>query len=153
VFAPQCVAARLVAFEQPRDRRMIDGLAAVVVEQVLLADIGDIAALGILGEQVVKGLVLARAQILGDRFIPVVAVGEDRIDVEDHAAEIEHPVTHDIADREARVRYRRRALAARAAIVRGGEFALHIETECRDGVWGWQAPAWQALWVGLSDAA
>ena len=66
--------------------------------QVLLADVGDVAALGILGEQVVERLVLGRAHLLGDRLIPFLAVGEDRVDVEDHAAEIEQAVAHDLAD-------------------------------------------------------
>ena len=53
----------------------------------------------------VERLVLARADRLGDRLVPFLAVGEDRIDVEDHAAEIEHPVAHDVADREAGKRH------------------------------------------------
>ena len=69
--------------------------------EILLADVGDVALLGILGEQMVEGLVLGRADRLGDRLIPFVAVGEVRIDVEDHAAKIEQPMAHDFADAEA----------------------------------------------------
>ena len=49
----------------------------------------------------VEWLVLGRAQILGDRFIPFVTVGEFGVDVEDHAAEIEQAVAHHLADSEA----------------------------------------------------
>src|SRR3546814_2016984 len=36
------------------------------------------------------------------------SIGEDGVDVENDAAEIEHAVTHDIADRDIRVRDRRK---------------------------------------------
>ena len=52
---------------------MVDRLAAVVGQQILLADIGDVGAFLILGEQVIEGLVLGRAQLLGDRLIPFLA--------------------------------------------------------------------------------
>ena len=81
---------------------MIDRLVALVRHQVLLADIGDVSALGILGQQVIEGLVLGRTQRFGNRLIPFVAVGEDRIDVEDHSTKIEEPVADDFADCEAR---------------------------------------------------
>ena len=84
------------------------GPAGFVAEQVLLADIGDVARFRILGEQVVIGLVLGRTQVLRYRLVPFLAVGEDRIDVEDHAAEIEQPVAYDLANREAGGRDRRR---------------------------------------------
>ena len=37
-------------------------------------------------------------------FVPFVAVGEDRVDVEDDAAEIEHAVAHHVTDGETRLR-------------------------------------------------
>ena len=49
----------------------------------------------------VEGLVLGRAHRLGDRLIPFVAVGEFGVDVEDHAAEIEQAMAHDLANAEA----------------------------------------------------
>ena len=82
---------------------MVDRLVGIVGDQILLADIGDVARFHILGEQMVERLVLARPDILRDRLIPFRAVGEDRIDIEDHAAKIEYAVAHDIADREARM--------------------------------------------------
>ena len=80
---------------------MIDRLLALVLDQVLLADVGDVALLGILREQMVEGLVLRRTDRLGDGLIPFIAVREDRVDVEDHPAEIEQAVAHDVADAEA----------------------------------------------------
>ena len=43
VLGPQLVAAALEAAEQAGDRRMVDRLVAVVANQVLLADVGDVA--------------------------------------------------------------------------------------------------------------
>ena len=57
---PQIVPPIDQPAEQTVDRRMIDRLVAVVVEQILLADIGDVARLGILGEQMIERLILAR---------------------------------------------------------------------------------------------
>jgi len=39
---------------------MVDGLVAIVGDQVLLADVGNVAALRIFREQVVEGLLLGR---------------------------------------------------------------------------------------------
>jgi hypothetical protein len=47
---------------------------------------------------VVEGLVLGRTDLFGDRLPPFLRVGEDRVDVEDHAAEREDAVAHDLAD-------------------------------------------------------
>ena len=70
-------------------------------QQILLADIGYIAAVRIFGEQVIEGLVLMRAHSLWNGFVPFFAIGKDRIDIEHHAAEIEHAVAHNVADRKA----------------------------------------------------
>ncbi len=53
----------------------------------------------------IEGLVLGRPQPLGDRFIPFLAVGEFRIDVEDDAAKVEQAVPNDLADGEAGERH------------------------------------------------
>src|SRR5205823_7919675 len=73
---------------------------SLVGKQVLLTDIGDVGAFGILREEVVERLVLGRAQRLGDGVVPFVAVGEFGVDVEHDAAEVEQPVTNDFADGE-----------------------------------------------------
>ena len=97
---PQLVAAAVEPFEHVGNRRMVDRLVAVVADQILLADVSDVGGFGILGEQVVKGLVLARAQAFRNGLISFLAVGELGIDVEDHATEIEDPVANHIADGE-----------------------------------------------------
>jgi hypothetical protein len=89
-----------VVVEHRRDGRMVDRLVAVVGNEVLLADVGDVAALRILGEEVVEGLVLGRPESLGDGLIPFLAIGEERVDVEDHSTEIEQTVAHDLAEGE-----------------------------------------------------
>src|SRR4051812_14702036 len=101
VLRAEAVTAGCIVFEQAADGGMLDRLVALVVEQILLADIGDIAAVAIVGEQMVERLVLVRPDLLRDRVIPFVGVGEDRIDVEDHAANVEHAVADHVADGEA----------------------------------------------------
>src|SRR3546814_16396551 len=56
----------------------------------------------------VERLVPVRTKILGDRLVPFLAIGEDRIDIEDHAAEIEQAVPNNLADSEIGMRDRRR---------------------------------------------
>ena len=73
VLGLELVAALGEAVEHAADRRMVDRLALVVGDEVLLADISDVARLAVLGEQMVEGLVLVRADRLGDRLIPFVA--------------------------------------------------------------------------------
>ena len=65
VLGPQPVTAALETLEHARDRWVIDGLVALVTQQVLLTDICDVRGLRIFGEQVVEGLVLRRTQVLG----------------------------------------------------------------------------------------
>ena len=107
VFAAQIVAAISIASEQPGDGGMINWLFAFVEHQILLADIGDIAAFHILGEQVVKGLVLGRPDVERDSVVPFIAIGKDRIDIENHAAKIEQAVPNDIANCKIRMGDRR----------------------------------------------
>ena len=76
------------SFEHRPDPRVVDRLIAFVRDQILLADIGDVARIRILGEEVVEGLLLGRPHRFGDRLIPFLAIGELRIDIENdqHAA-------------------------------------------------------------------
>ena len=97
---PQPVLA-VLAVEHAGDRWVLDGLVAIVRKQVLLTDISDVAALRILGEQMVERLVLGGPQRLGNGLVPLVAVGEDRVDVEDHAAKVEQAMPDDFANGEA----------------------------------------------------
>src|SRR3954451_20319147 len=72
---PQAIPP-VLAIEHRADRRMVDRLIAVVGQKVLLADVSDVAALGILGEEMVERLVLRRAHRLRDRLVPFLAVGK-----------------------------------------------------------------------------
>jgi hypothetical protein len=83
---------------------MVDGLLAVINHQILLADIGNVIAVRILGEQMVKWLILRRPDIFGNRFVPFLAVRKDGVDVENYAAKFEMAVTHNVANVEARMR-------------------------------------------------
>ena len=65
---------------------MTDGVPGLVLKQVLLRDIGDVFGLGVLREQVIERLILARPDFRGDGFVPLLAVVELRIDVEDDAS-------------------------------------------------------------------
>ena len=87
--------------EQLIDAGMIDRTADAVTHQILLADIGDISRIVVLGEKMVKRLVACRSDFGRDRLIPFLAIGEDRIDIEDDAAKIEHAVADDISYAEA----------------------------------------------------
>src|SRR5688572_9384874 len=119
-FGPQPVATVGEPLEHAGYGGMTDRLAERVGQQILLADIGDVPRFRILGEQVVERLVLRRPDVLGDRLVPFLAVGEDRVDVEDHAAKVEQPVTHDLADREAGMGHgRRRGGSGRFDLVAG----------------------------------
>ena len=77
---------------RPRDR---------IRHQVLLTDIGDVIAVIAFCEEMVEGLVAIGANVFGNGFVPFVAIGKHRIDIEDHAAKIEHAVFNHIADGEA----------------------------------------------------
>lgn len=97
--ASQRITAVLEAVEQAGDRRVFDRLVTVVGQQILLAYIGDVAGFRVFREQMVKWLVPARAYGLGNRFVPFLGIGEDRIDVKNDAAKIENTVAHDVTDR------------------------------------------------------
>ena len=63
--APQPVLAVLEVLEELVDRRVIDRPGFGVAEQVLLADVGDVARIRVLSEQVVERLVAVRADLGG----------------------------------------------------------------------------------------
>ena len=58
VARPQGVFPILIPAEQTCDSGMLNRLVAIIDYQVLLAHIGNIAALAILGEQVLERLIL-----------------------------------------------------------------------------------------------
>ena len=94
------VAAVLVLAEQLVDLRVAQRLPGLVGQEVLLRHVGDVLGVGVLGEQVIVGLVLVGADLLGDRQPPLLGVVELRIDVEHDAAERVEPVAHDLPHRE-----------------------------------------------------
>jgi hypothetical protein len=61
---------------------MAHGLAGRIGQQVLFGNIGDVFGLRVLREQMVERLVLARANLRGDRLVPFLGIVEFRIDVE-----------------------------------------------------------------------
>src|ERR1700704_283187 len=94
----RAVAARFVLHENLRDLRVPDRLARIVRQQILLGDVGNVFRFRILGEQMIKRLILVRPILLGDRQPPFLGIVEFRIDIEDHAPERKDPVTDDLSD-------------------------------------------------------
>ena len=80
--------------------RVLHRFAGKVRQQVLLRDIGNVVAGLVLGEEMVERLILAGPQFLRDRKPPLLGVGENRIDVEDHPPERVDAMLDDLADRE-----------------------------------------------------
>ena len=78
------IAAVIHVAEHDAHIRMPDRPARAVFNQILLRDIGCVVALGILGQQVVEGLIPLGAHVFGDRLIPFLGVAELRIDIEDN---------------------------------------------------------------------
>lgn len=99
--AAQAISAFGKILEQLGNTGMVHRAAFAIRHQILLADIGDVGRILVFREQVIEGLIPQGADILGNRFVPFLAIGEDRVDIENHAAKIELLVFHHIADREA----------------------------------------------------
>lgn len=72
----------------------------IVGDQVLFGHIGDVMGPVVFREEVVEGLVLARAHFLRDRVIPFIGVRKLRIDVENHAPERKQLMAHHLSDLE-----------------------------------------------------
>jgi len=52
----------------------------------------------ILGEEMIIGLVFFRTDLFGDRFVPFIGIGKNRVDIEDDAPEVEQPVLDDLTN-------------------------------------------------------
>src|SRR5712671_104621 len=65
------VAAFVVADENLCDLRVSQRLAGIVGQQVLLGYIGDVFGFGVLGEQMVIGLILVGTHLGGNRLVPL----------------------------------------------------------------------------------
>ena len=100
----QRVTLTIETVEQSRDGRMVHGSVLFVPKQILLADIGNIAAFCIFSEQVVKWLISRWPNFFGDRFIPFFAVRKDGINIKNNAAKIKDPMPNDLSYAEACMR-------------------------------------------------
>jgi hypothetical protein len=109
--------------EYPGNCRMFDRPILFVGHQILLTDISNIAVVRIFREQMIERLILARSNLGWNRIVPFLAIGKDRIDIEDHTAKFKHSVAHHIADAKTRARNRRRSNRARA--VQSVEYMRH----------------------------
>src|SRR4051812_30789280 len=76
--------------------------AGVIGAKILLGHVGDVGGAVVLRQQVIVGLILARANLLRDRVPPLVAVVERGIDLVDDAAKWIVAMLHDLADTELR---------------------------------------------------
>ncbi|MCY1310769.1 hypothetical protein D9M70_609950 [compost metagenome] len=92
--------ADAVLVEQGIDLGVAHRPVAVVELQVLLGNVGDILAVVVFGEQMVEGLILARADLLRNGVPPFFGVGVFRIDVENDASERENPMANHLSDLE-----------------------------------------------------
>ncbi len=54
----------------------------------------------ILCEEMIIGLVFRRAHVFGYGLVPLIGIGEDRIDIKDHAAKIKQAMLDDLANLE-----------------------------------------------------
>jgi len=97
---PQAILTFIERFEQQRRLRVSDRLAGLVREEVLLRDVGHVAALIILGKEVVERLILMGPNVLWDRKPVVLSVREHWIDIIYHTPERIHPMADDLADCE-----------------------------------------------------
>ena len=94
----RAIAAFAVFDEDFRDLRMPHRITAIVRQQVLFRDIGDVFGFVVLGEQMIERLVLPRPDLGRDCLVPFVGIVENRIDVEHDAAERIEAVPDDLAD-------------------------------------------------------
>jgi hypothetical protein len=72
--AARYVKAASQFLEEVRHLRVRHRLAGLVGQQVLFRDVGDIGRLRVLGQQVIKRLVAARADIFGNRGQPLLGI-------------------------------------------------------------------------------
>jgi hypothetical protein len=66
----------------------------------LLADIRDVAVVAVLREQVIKRLVLCRADFSRDGVVPFFAIGKNRVNIKYYAAKFKDAVAYNVTDCE-----------------------------------------------------
>ena len=97
----QPIGPRFRLIEHVAQERVAAGAPTVIGQQILLGHIGDIGRLGVFGQQVIEGLFPVRPQLGRDGLQPFIGIGENRVDIEDHAPERVDTVLDDVADVEA----------------------------------------------------
>lgn len=70
--------------KQVRQIRVIDWLARVIGQEILLGDIGDVVAFVVFREQMIERLVLARARLLGNGIVPFLRVRKLGVDIKNN---------------------------------------------------------------------
>lgn len=86
---PNDIAGSVKFVENFFDLRMTYRLGTGVGQEILFGDIGDIFRLLVLGKQMIKGLILARAHLSRYRQPPLFCVVEGRVNIENHATKWE----------------------------------------------------------------
>ncbi len=103
----QLVTTVVEIVEHAANRRMFNRAIFIIRNQVLLTDIGDIAAFRIFREEMIKRLITPGPDFGRDRIIPFFAVGKDGINVENDSAKFEQAVADDVSNPEIGARNRR----------------------------------------------
>ncbi|VTZ60482.1 hypothetical protein EMEDMD4_160063 [Sinorhizobium medicae] len=85
-------------FEQGVYLGVADRPVALVGNEILFRYIGDVLAFFVFCEQMIEGLVLFGPDLLRNRIPPFIGVRIFRVDVEDDAAEREHPMANHLSD-------------------------------------------------------
>ena len=76
--------------------RVIDRLARIIRDQVLLGHIGHVIALIVFGQKVIEGLFLHRTAVFRDRVIPFLGICELWVYVEHHTPKRVFAVSDDL---------------------------------------------------------
>ncbi len=79
---------------------MRDGNPTLIGFQILLRNVRDVVRFLVLREQVIVWLIFMGPNFLGYCFIPLIGIGKDRIDVENHASKREQTMTYNLSDLE-----------------------------------------------------
>src|SRR5579883_953828 len=79
---------------------MAHGIAGCIGQKVLLRDVSHVFRVGVLREEMIKGLIFARPYFLGNCEPPFIGIRKNRIDIVNDPAERIFPMSHDLADTE-----------------------------------------------------
>lgn len=82
--------------EEVRQVRMIHWLTGIIGDKVLLRDVGNVIALVVLREEMIKRLILGWPAFLRNGLIPFLRIRKHRVDIENDAAKWMLPMTDDL---------------------------------------------------------